>query len=248
MDVYGLLGKNLSHSKSPEYFNKRFKENHINAEYRLFDVESVDEIGAILKNTQNLKGLNVTIPYKRSLAFLLDELSNEVKQSGSVNTIKIIDKKDGKHAVAYNTDISGFNNSIKDIVKDRPGIRALILGTGGVAHTVSYVFRKLGVFFYFVSRNPSKVEHMGYNWVTKKVLEQYQIVVNCTPVGMHPNEDNCPDISYEFLNENNICYDCIYNPEETLFLKKAKQKGAITIGGMQMFINQAEESWKIWID
>ncbi|NOY50533.1 MAG: shikimate dehydrogenase [Chlorobi bacterium] len=247
MDVYGLIGKNLSHSKSPEYFNKRFRENNIDAEYRLFDVESVDEIESIFKNTPNLKGLNVTIPYKRSLAFLLDGFSNEVKQSGSVNTIKIIDKKDGKHAIAYNTDISGFSNSIKDIVEQRPGIRALILGTGGVAHTVSYVFRKLGVFFYFVSRNPSKVEHMGYNWVTKKALEQYQIIINCTPVGMHPEEDRCPDINYEFLGKNNICYDCVYNPQETLFLKKAKQRGALTIGGMQMFLHQAEESWKIWM-
>ncbi len=120
MDIYGLLGKNLSHSKSPEYYNNRFKENKIDAEYKLFDVQSVDEIEQILRNTPNLKGLNVTIPYKRALSSLLDEKSFEVKQTGSVNTIKIISKHHNKHAVAYNTDIHGFEISIKDIIKKNP--------------------------------------------------------------------------------------------------------------------------------
>jgi len=245
MDVYGLVGKGLSHSRSPELFNKKFKDEGINAEYRLFDIDNPEQIKQILE-TPGLKGLNVTVPYKRSLSNYIDFLSTEVKQSGSINTIKVCSKHGELKTKAYNTDIVGFENSIKKVVHNKPGIRALVLGTGGSAHTVSYVFRKLGVFFYFISRKPAKVEHMSYNWITPKLISEYPIIVNCTPAGMYPNIDTYPDIPYEHMGSNNICFDWVYNPEETSFLKKAAEKGAQTITGKQLFFDQAKEAWKIW--
>ncbi len=246
MDIYGLLGKNIKHSKSPEFFNNRFKKHGIDAEYHLYDLNNIDEIESLIKNTPNLKGLNVTIPYKRALSFLVDECSADVKYSGSLNLLSF-SSKNGRLVRGYNTDVDAFENTIKKFIKDNNGIRALILGTGGVAHTVSYVFRKLGVFYYFVTRDPSKVAHIGYNWINKEVCDNFNLIVNCTPVGMSPNDDELVDLPYHLLNEKHICYDCIYNPEETMFLKHAKEHGAQVIGGLPMFNLQAEHSWKIWM-
>lgn len=248
MDIYGLVGKSLSHSKSPVYFNKRFEKEGIDAEYRLFEIDNPEDIEKIILETPNLKGLNVTIPYKRSFGYLMDSLSPEVKKTGSLNTIKIIRNSKGIVTKAYNTDIRGFESSIKPIINKYPGVRALILGTGGAAHTASYVFRRLGVFYYFISRRPAKVVHMGYNWITKELLDEYRLIINCTPVGMYPNVDIAPLLPYDYINSNNICFDCIYNPEDTLFLKRSRLNGAETLTGKQMFEVQANQSWKIWLD
>lgn len=247
MDIYGLLGRDIQHSKSPEFFNSRFKKYGINAEYRLFDLDNLDKIESLIKNTPNLKGLNVTIPYKRALSFLVDECSADVKYSGSLNLLTF-SKKKVRLVRAYNTDVDAFENTIKKYINDNSGIRALILGTGGVAHTVAYVFRKLGVFYYFVTRDPSKVAHIGYNWVNKDVCDNFNLIVNCTPIGMSPNVNELVDLPYQFISEKHICYDCIYNPEETFFLKQAKERGATVIGGLPMFNLQAEHAWKIWMD
>lgn len=179
---------------------------------------------------------------------MMDSLSPEVKKTGSLNTIKIIRNSDKIVTKAYNTDIRGFESSIKPVIKKYPGIRALILGTGGTAHTASYVFRRLGVFYYFISRQPAKVVHMGYNWITKELLDEYRLIINCTPVGMFPYVDIAPSLPYDFINSNNICFDCIYNPEDTLFLKRSRLNGAEIITGKQMFEVQANQAWKIWID
>lgn len=246
MDIYGLVGKNIGHSKSPEYFNNLFEKHNIDAEYKLFDIESVDELEQIIKETPNLKGLNVTIPYKRSLGHLIDHMDDESYQTGSINLIKIIDKNGKKELHAFNSDVHGFESSITPVIEKYPAKRALILGTGGVAHTVAYVFRKLGVFYYFVSRMPAKIEHVGYNWLNDDLLKTYSIIVNCTPLGMTPDIDSCPDIPYEKLTSDSICFDCVYNPKETLFLKKAAEKGAHCIDGTKMFEDQAKEAWRLW--
>jgi len=248
MDVYGLIGKSLSHSRSPEYFNKRFKDKGIDAEYRLFEIDTIDEFEGIIQDTPNLKGLNVTIPYKRSFGHMIDELSSEVRKTGALNTIKLIHDSGKIITKAYNTDIRGFETSIKPIIDHNTGIKALILGSGGAAHTASYVFRRLGVFYYFISRKPAKVVHMGYNWITKDLVEEYRLIVNCTPIGMYPNVDDAPKIPYEYINGKNICFDCIYNPEDTLFLKRAKLNGATVISGKQMFDVQANRAWEIWME
>lgn len=247
MDIYGLLGKDIKHSKSPEFFNKRFNDLGINAEYRLFDLNTIDEIESLIKDTPNLKGLNVTIPYKRALSFLIDESTADVKFSGSLNVLSFANKGSKRVISANNTDVVAFEHTIKKYINDNNGIRALILGTGGVAHSVSYVFRKLGVFYYFVTRNPSKVAHIGYNWINKDVCDNFNLIVNCTPVGMNPHEDELVDLPYHLLSEKHICYDCIYNPEETMFLKHAKEQGAQIMGGLPMFNMQAELTWKIWM-
>lgn len=247
MDVYGLVGRSLKHSKSPDYFNERFKIQAVNAEYRLFEIEHSDMIEQIIKETPNLKGLNVTIPYKRSVARMMDNLSPEVKKTGSINTIKIIRDSGKIITEAYNTDIIGIETSIKSVVEKNKGIKALILGTGGAARTTAYVLRKLGVFYYFVSRDPKKVVHMGYNWITKDLIRDYKLIINCTPIGMFPLVDEAPQLPYEDLNSDNICFDCVYNPENTLFLKRASLNGSTVISGKQMFKVQANEAWKIWM-
>lgn len=248
MDIYGLIGKSLPHSKSPEYFNNRFKLEGINAEYRLFEIDNADKLEALIKNTPNLKGLNITIPYKRSVSHLLDIQSEDVKQTSSVNTLKISRQGDKAFIEGFNTDIIGFETSIASYIKKQPDIKALILGTGGTAQTASFVFRKLGVPFYFVSRNPLNEECVGYNEITKSIIEEYSLIVNCTPLGMFPNLESVPHLPFEHINSNNICFDCIYNPEVTLFLKKAKMNGAEIVSGKQMFEIQAAANWKIWMD
>ncbi|PLX14139.1 MAG: shikimate dehydrogenase [Marinilabiliales bacterium] len=247
MDIYGLVGKNISHSKSPLFFNSRFKKLGIDAEYRLFDMDTVKEVEDLIKNTPNLKGLNVTIPYKRALSFLTNECSSDVKYSGSLNVLKITETNNNKIISSYNTDVMAFEETIKKHIKNNRGIKALIFGTGGVAHSVAYVLRKLGVFYYYVSRNPLKVAHFGYNWINKDICDSFKLFVNCSPAGMYPHEDELIDIPYNYLGDSHICYDCVYNPEETQFLAKAKENGATIIGGMPMFKMQAELSWNIWM-
>ncbi len=247
MDIYGLIGKSLSHSKSPEYFNNRFKEEGIDAEYRLFEIDNAEKLETLIKNTPNLKGLNITIPYKRSINHLVDISSPETKLTGSVNTLKISRQEDKRLIEGFNTDIIGFKNSIEPYIKKQPNIRALILGTGGAAHTASFVLKSLNVPHYFVSRNPLKGEELGYNKLTKDIFDEYRLIVNCTPLGMFPNIESSPDLVFEYINSENICFDCVYNPEETEFLKTAKMNGAKTISGKQMFEIQANEAWKIWI-
>jgi shikimate dehydrogenase len=246
MDIYGLVGKTLSHSKSPDYFNKRFRDAGINAEYRLFEIDDVEELKGIINETPNLKGLNVTIPYKRSLSFLINCKSKEVAETGSLNTIRIARNKQEIITTAYNTDIIGFEKSIKASVVKNPRIKALILGTGGAAHTAAYVFRKLGVFFYFVSRKASKVEYLSYNSISKEILNEFHLIINTTPLGMFPNVDTAPDLPYEHINSKHICFDAVYNPKDTLFLKRAKLNGATVITGKEMFEIQAESAWNIW--
>lgn len=247
MDIYGLIGKKLPHSKSPEYFNQRFEKEGIDAEYRLFEIDDSEKIHDILNNNPNLKGLNVTIPYKRSLNSIVDISSQKVQQTGALNCLKIEEKNGQRVIYAHNTDIVGLERSLKPLVEKNPGIRALILGTGGSAHTAAYVFRKLGVFYYFVSRTPAKVEHMSYSWLNKAFMSEYRLIINCTPIGMYPNVDQAPEIPFEFINSNNICFDCVYNPEDTLFLKRSRLNGAQTISGKQMFEDQANASWNIWM-
>jgi shikimate dehydrogenase len=247
MDIYGLVGKSLPHTLSPVFFNKKFTENGIDAEYRVFEIDKIEELETIIAETENLKGLNITVPYKRSLAHLVDVMSKGAMQTGSINTLKFSTEKGKITTQAFNTDIDGFEKSITPYIYAKSNIKALILGTGGAAHTASYVFRRLGIFYYFVSRNPVKVEHLGYDWITKDILNEFNLIINCTPLGMYPDVETAPKIPYGFINTNNTLFDCVYNPENTVFLKRGKMNGAQTISGRQMFEIQANENWKIWM-
>ncbi len=246
MELYGLIGKTLGHSFSRDFFLKKFDDKKIDADYQLFEMKELVDLHDFSKKQTNLRGFNVTIPFKRKIINQLDELSPIARISGSVNVVKIIRKNEDITLKGFNTDTHGFEQSLKPLIKGRKELRALILGTGGAAHSVAYVLRKFGIFFYFVSRRPLKVETMGYSWITPKVMEEFRLIINTTPNGMFPNVDHCPEIPYEYVGTEHILYDLVYNPQETLFLKKGSEKGAVTKNGMQMLEIQAEESWKIW--
>ena len=246
MEVYGLIGKSLIHSYSPEIFAKKFSKDKIAGEYRLFEMENLDGLREMIAQMPSLCGLNVTIPFKLSVVPYLDELDSVARITGSVNVIKISRKKSEIYLKGYNTDAYGFEKTLLPLLRNRSEVRALILGTGGAAHTVAYILRKRGVYFYFVSRKPVKVESLRYSWLDKQLLRNNKLIINTTPVGLYPRVDECPIIPYEHLNSRHILYDMIYNPEETLFLKKGKEQGAITKNGMEMLQLQADRAWKIW--
>lgn len=246
MELYGLLGKTLKHSFSGEYFGKKFEEEGIDAEYRLFEFDDVPDLHAFAKENPSLKGLNVTIPFKRKVIHQLDNVSNIVKMTGNVNVIKVLRKKGDVKLIGFNTDVRGFETSLEPLIRKRNNLRALILGTGGAAHSVAFVLRKMGIYFYFVTRFPNKVEMIGYSWVTPEIIQEYQLIINTSPVGMFPDTDTCPDIPYESLSSEHILFDLVYNPPETCFLKKGKAQSALIKNGQEMLEIQAEESWKIW--
>ncbi len=245
MKVYGLLGKSLGYSYSPKIFNEKFLKNGAKGEYRLLEVDNLDNLLQLVKDN-DLAGFNVTVPYKQAIVSFLDKLSPEARVTGSVNVVKVFKKKDGLTLKGYNTDAYAFEKTLKSLIAGRRYIRALILGTGGTAHTVAFVLRKLGIYFYFVSRKPVKIESLRYSWLDNEIIKTNNLIINTTPVGTYPNVDECPEIPYELLTEDHILYDMVYNPEETLFLKKGKEHGATTKNGLEMLYIQAERSWKIW--
>lgn len=239
----GLLGKNISYSFSRTYFKTKFeKENIFGISYENFDIEDISRFPEIVKNTEGLKGLNVTIPYKEEVIPHLDKLNKKAKAIGAVNTIKITKK--GK-LIGYNTDCYGFINTLKPLLKKHHK-KALILGTGGASKAVIYTLRKKGITCHYVSRTASKNVTYTYSDLNEAIISEYQIIVNCTPLGTFPNIEDCPSIPYEGITSRHILFDLIYNPEETTFLKLGKQKGATTINGHNMLKLQAEKAWAIW--
>lgn len=239
---YGLVGKNISYSFSKAYFAEKFeRENNKSHTYENFDIREIFEFPGILKNNPDLKGLNVTIPYKEVVIPFLDKMSKNALKIGAVNTIKIT--ADGK-TKGYNTDFYGFKKSLKPLLKPYHK-KALILGTGGASKAVAYALRLLEIDYILVSREPS--EHtLAYDEIDASTFEEYQIIINCTPLGTSPDVEACPEIPYGYFTEKHIAYDLIYNPEETLFLKNAKEKGAVIKNGYEMLVFQAEKAWKIW--
>lgn len=239
---FGLVGRNISYSFSRAYFAEKFEsENLKNHSYQNFDIQEIFEFPGILKNNPNLKGLNVTIPYKEVVIPFLDKMSKNASKIGAVNTIKITSNGKTK---GYNTDFYGFKKSLKSLLQAHHQ-KALILGTGGASKAVAYALRLLEIDYVFVSRKVS--EHtLTYEEVDASIFEEYQIIINCTPLGTSPNVEVYPDIPYQYFTTKHIAYDLIYNPEETVFLKRAKEKGAVIKNGYEMLVFQAEKAWKIW--
>ena len=243
MKKLGLLGKNISYSFSRAYFKKKFEEENIqNVSYDNFDIESIDIFPSIIKNTKDLKGLNVTIPYKEQVIPYLNKLNKKAKAIGAVNTIKITKK--GK-LVGYNTDCYGFKNSLKPFIKSHHK-KALILGTGGASKAIAFSLKELGISYKYVSRKLSKEIDFSYDTLNESDITNHQIIINCTPLGTYPNIDDCPNIPYEGITNHHILFDLIYNPEETTFLKRGKERQATTINGLNMLKLQAEKAWFIW--
>ena len=242
--LYGLLGKNISYSFSREYFSDKFKKEHrFNCKYINFDIKSIDEFSMIVsKNKHSLKGLNVTIPYKLEIFEYLDKVDKNAKKIGAVNTLKFTKKG---YIKGYNTDAFGFKNSLLPLLK-RHHKKALILGTGGASKAVAFVLKKLKINFLFVSRNPQKKNQISYKKLTEILVKEHTVIINCTPLGTHPNTEKHPDIPYQFISKKHLLYDLIYNPTVTTFLSKGKEKGATIKNGLEMLELQAEKSWKIW--
>ncbi len=243
--VYGLVGKNISYSFSQNYFTNKFsKLGYFNREYKNFDISSIEEFEAIVKGQTQLAGLNVTIPYKEAVIPLLNKLDPQAREIGAVNTIKIM--PDGE-LLGYNTDVYGFEKSIQTLLTGHHR-KALILGTGGASKAVAYVLNKLKIEFFFVSRSPENNSTIKYWELTRELMEEFQIVINCTPLGTYPKTEEFAPIPYEFITNRHLCYDLIYNPAETIFLKMARLQGATTKNGLEMLELQAEKAWEIWND
>lgn len=242
--VFGLVGKNISYSFSKAYFSKKFNDLGLkNHKYVNFDMEKIAVFSEVIHaNRFVLKGLNVTIPYKQDVFLYLDKVHKTARKVGAVNTIKITKKGKLK---GYNTDVIGFRDSITPLLKEHH-TKALILGTGGASKAIAYVLKKLDIEVKFVSRKPKKKKHMAYEDIDQTVLEQYKILINCSPLGTYPNVEQCPSIPYQFLSNKHLLYDLVYNPEETRFLVNGKAKGAIVKNGYEMLERQAEASWEIW--
>lgn len=239
--IFGLVGKNISYSFSAKFFNDKFAKLGVNYTYQNFDIEDVRQLSSLIDETKKLKGLNVTIPYKEEVISLLDSLSKNAAIIGAVNTIAI--SKKGK-LKGYNTDYYGFKKALKPLLKENHQ-KALILGTGGAAKAVAFALRKLKIEYDFVSRTATDVI-FSYDCLNKEVFEDYQIIINTTPLGTFPNMEEHPPIDYSLFTKDHIAFDLIYNPEETYFLKHAKEMGATTANGYKMLQFQAEKAWEIW--
>ncbi|GAB4160707.1 MAG: shikimate dehydrogenase [Winogradskyella sp.] len=241
---FGLVGKNISYSFSRGYFASKFKEEKLPYTYVNFDLDAIEDLEDIIKNTPNLKGLNVTIPYKQAVIPFLDDINKKARKIGAVNTIKITRYQ---KLIGYNTDYYGFKNSLKPLLKKHHK-RALILGTGGASKAIAYALKKLRIQYDYVSRSEKKGVKFLYSDLTHEIISSYSIIINCTPIGTFPNVNECPDIPYDSITERHILYDLVYNPEQTKFLSCGDMKGATTINGLEMLKLQAEKAWNIWND
>lgn len=235
MRHYGIIGFPLLHSFSAKYFNEKFATEKIDAEYSLFPMKELtsERVNELM---DSLDGFNVTLPHKQAIIPFLDHLDETAEVIGAVN---VVHKR-----IGYNTDCLGFMTSIRPLLRDFDR-KALVLGTGGASKAVCYGLRKLGITPTLVSRTP-KEGMFGYEELNAEIMDTHSIIVNCTPLGMYPDIDSCPPIPYTLISAQHLLFDCVYNPEETLFLRKGKEQGATIQNGIGMLIGQAKEAWKIW--
>ncbi len=244
MTTYGLLGYPLAHSFSRHFFSEKFLKEGLDAEYLNFEMADISVLPDLIDSLPQLRGLNVTRPYKESVMAYLNDLSPEAKAIGAVNCIKI-SRKDGKPFLkGYNADVIGFSESLKPLLK-KQHTKALILGTGGASKAIRYGLESLGIEWRLVSRTPDRLK-LGYSNLTRDIMSEYLVVVNCSPLGTFPDNNTCPDIPYQFLTDQHLLYDLVYNPEKSLFLCKGEQQGSCIKNGLEMLHLQALASWKYW--
>lgn len=241
MKLFGLIGHPVSHSFSKKYFTEKFaKEKIEDCSYELYDLPDIQKLPSLIKENKELKGINVTIPHKQAVIPFLDEIDPSAQKIGAVNVIKV----EGNQLKGFNSDYYGFQQSlIKQIGDLRPS--ALILGTGGASKAIGVALENLGITYKYVSRT-KKDNAFTYTELDNEKLEEYKLIINTTPLGTSPNTEAAPDIPYEFLSSSHFLYDLVYNPSETLFMKKGKEKGASVKNGLEMLVLQAEKSWEIW--
>ncbi len=246
MDTYGLIGKSLAHSFSKDYFDEKFRREKINGRYELFELATIEDFPALIHANPEIKGLNVTLPYKQQIIRFLDQIDHIAKIIGAVNTIAIHRKNGVITTKGYNTDAAGFEKLLTTAVPKKTSASALILGNGGAARAVRYVLRSKGIIFKTVCRSGLKADQLTYPMITRSVMESYKLIINTTPVGMYPNINDAPDIPYEYITKDHILIDLIYNPIETVFLRLGKKNQAHTENGTIMLIRQAEKAWTLW--
>lgn len=244
MDKYGLIGYPLGHSFSISYFNQKFADEGLDAVYENFEIPTIDALTEVVESNPNLRGLNVTIPYKEKVMPFLDMVSPEARAIGAVNVIKVEHEGNNTILKGYNSDVIGFTRSIEPMI-EKYHKKALILGTGGASKAIQYGLKSLGLETVFVSRydRPNTIQ---YKEITPEIVEEYNVIVNCTPCGMYPHTEECPELPYEAMNSRTILYDLIYNPNETLFMKNGEKYGATTKNGLEMLLLQAFASWDFW--
>lgn len=245
MEKYGLIGYPLGHSFSISYFNQMFQDEGIDAVYENFEIPTIDALPEVLDSNPNLRGLNVTIPYKEKVLPFLDSVSPEARAIGAVNVIRVTHEGNNVKLKGYNSDVIGFTKSIESMLDKKWHKKALILGTGGASKAIDYGLRNLGLETVFVSRY-ERPDTIQYSTITPEVIQEYNVVVNCTPMGMYPKTEVCPLLPYEAMDQHTILYDLIYNPDETKFMKLGKKYGAQTKNGLEMLLLQAFASWEFW--
>ena len=237
--LYGLIGKNIDYSFSKEFFTNKFKKEKLDCTYINFDIKEIEDLKKII-NGNDISGLNVTIPYKERIINYLDFVSPIAKEIGAVNTISF----NNGVLSGYNTDYLGFYDSIKKEISQNT--KALILGTGGASKAIAYALKLLNVEYLFVSRFTNNKNHILYNELDKKIIDKYNLIINCSPIGTYPKTTEIPNIPISLITNKHIVYDLIYNPVKSELLMQSEEKGAKVINGYQMLKNQAKESWKIW--
>lgn len=240
MNTYGLIGKNISYSFSEQYFTQKFTQEQIlDTVYKTFDLQTITEITTLLED-KNIKGLNVTIPYKEAILPYLHDLNPEAKAIGAVNVVKLVNNQ----LIGYNSDIYGFEISFLELLQPHHK-KALILGTGGAAKAIQYVLRKHHIEYKMVSRTETP-ETISYENLTQDILTEYNIIINCSPVGTFPAIEEKPKLNYDYIGAEHYLYDLVYNPLQTAFLKEGANRGATTQNGLKMLELQAEKAWEIW--
>ena len=237
---FGLIGKNIDYSFSKKYFSEKFKKENLDCTYSNFDIENISQIESILQKN-GISGYNVTIPYKQEIIKFLDEIDEVAKAIGAVNTIKKIDNKN----IGFNTDCIGFEKSLIPLIENKKPDSALILGGGGASKAVKYVLKKIKINYSTVSRKEGKSEFI-YENLNDVIINRFKMIINCSPVGTFPNINKCPNIPYKHLTKEHVLYDLVYNPIESLFLRRGRELGCKTKNGLEMLEIQANESWRIW--
>ena len=237
---FGLIGKNIDYSFSKKYFSEKFKKENLDCTYSNFDIENISLIESILQKN-GISGYNVTIPYKQEIIKFLDEIDEVAKAIGAVNTIKKIDNKN----IGFNTDCIGFEKSLIPLIENKKPDSALILGGGGASKAVKYVLKKIKINYSTVSRKEGKSEFI-YENLNDVIINRFKMIINCSPVGTFPNINKCPNIPYKHLTKEHVLYDLVYNPIESLFLRRGRELGCKTKNGLEMLEIQANESWSVW--
>ncbi len=243
MKQFGLIGLPLTHSFSKKFFTEKFEREQIDARYDLFELKHIADFSLLIEEHE-LSGLNVTIPYKEKVMEFMDKLDETASEIGAVNVIKFIRNNDGLILKGYNSDAIGFENSIIPLLKSHHQ-KALILGTGGASKAIDYVLRKNGIEVTFVSRT-IRPGMLTYYQLTEEIILANTIIINASPIGTFPHFNECPDIPYQFLTGKHLLFDVVYNPAETIFLKKGREQGATGQNGEQMLVGQAVAAWEIW--